>query len=527
MRTSLKPGRQFFRLALIITFLLSTLRLATPVQAITPVFVSPTGTGDCSQSSPCSLATGLTQVDPGGTLYAAAGTYTGSGDQVVLLNKTINFLGGWNSAPSGPVVLDPDLYESILDGEDESGRRVMTISGGASVQPLVDGWTIRNGNAGKTVEDPDCHAHAGHAYGCGGGIFVYEAQPTISHNLIMLNTALVQIDSIDVPGNGGGIYVDSSAGTIISGNTIRENNSQTEGDGWGAGIYIYNSGGTTAIFDNDIFGNEYSASIGDNHFGGGIMIYDNAGQIRIYNNYIHDNDPLDQGFYGTAIGFQYCDNDVIVEDNTITGNFGDTVIGLSYSSPIIQQNTIINPGAKTGIIFNDTSPGGTGQPARIYNNIIANHAQYNIYNLSLLYEETYAEFIHNTLANAPYGLYIYNLGTGSLSFDRGIISGHSVAGVVQTGSTGLVLSVSNTLFYGNGENGQTGDDPIFGDPLFVNAASGDYHLQVLSAAIDTVTDGGVAEDIDGDARPSSGRYDVGADEYFWPNIMFLPSILRP
>jgi hypothetical protein len=342
-----------------------------------------------------------------------------------------------------------------------------------------------------------------------------------------LNTALFQIDSIDVPGNGGGIYVDSSAGTVISGNTICENNSQTGGDGWGAGIYIYNSGGTTAIFDNDIYANEYSASAGYNHFGGGIMIYDNAGQIRIYNNYIHNNDPLIQGFYGTAIGFQYCDNDVIVEHNTITFNFGDNVIGLSYSSPIIQQNTIINPGAKTGIIFNNTGSDGPGQPARIYNNIITNHAQYNIYNYSLLGEETYAEFIHNTLANAPYGLYIYNTGTGLLSFDRGIISGHSMAGVLQTGSMDLVLSVSNTLFYENGENEQTGDDPIFGDPLFVNAASGDYHLQVLSAAINTVTDGGVAEDIDGDARPSSGRFDVGADEYFWPNIMFLPSILRP
>jgi hypothetical protein len=524
-------ARQVIRFSTLLIFFLMVTGPARQVQALGTVFVSEDGSGtSCSQDEPCSLANGLLQVDTGGTLYAAAGTYTvESGDQVVLLQRTIDFLGGWDGAPSGPIVRDPELYESILDGEND--RRVMTISDSSDVQPLVDGWTIRNGNAAELTGYGDCHAHASNALGCGGGIYVYEAQPTISHNRIMDNAAVVQSDSIvGKSGSGGGIYVDSSAGTIISGNTIRNNNSQTEGDGWGAGMYIYNSGGTTAIINNDIYENEdYDANEYHDHFGGGILIYYNNGQIRIYDNYIHNNDPLDQGYGGTAIGLQYCNNDVNIEENTITGNFGAKVIGLSYSSATIQQNTIINPGAVAGIFFNDTGLGGYEMPAQIQNNVIAGHEEYNIYNSSLLYEETYAEFIHNTLADAPYGFYIYNLGTGTISFDRGIISGHSLAGVNQTGDTKIVFTVSNTLFYDNESDGDTGTDPLLGDPRFSNPVGYDYHIQWDSAAINTVLDGGIDEDIDGDVRPyglSATPYDVGADEFIGLKF-FLPLIARP
>jgi hypothetical protein len=113
-----KP-QPFLRFTIIITFLLLAIQPNTPVQAEAIVFVSPAGGGtDCDQDSPCDLATGLTNVDAGGSLYAAAGNYFGAGDQVVLLDKTINFFGGWNGATVGPVVRDPAAYESILDGQD-------------------------------------------------------------------------------------------------------------------------------------------------------------------------------------------------------------------------------------------------------------------------------------------------------------------------------------------------------------------------------------------------------------------------
>jgi hypothetical protein len=61
---------------------------------------------------------------------------------------------------------------------------------------------------------------------------------------------------------------------------------------------------------------------------------------------------------------------------------------------------------------------------------------------------------------------------------------------------------------------------INADPLFVNAASGNYHLSSASACIDAGTDAGAPlADFEGDIRPVDGdgdavaTTDIGADEY--------------
>ena len=123
---AVSPAGIIARIFILIVFFLMVAPVRS-VSALSQVFVTPTGAGDCSQGSPCDLATGLSLVDTGGTLYAAAGTYTGkSGNQVVLLTKSINFLGGWDSNTSVPVVRDPETYVSILDGE--HARRVITVT---------------------------------------------------------------------------------------------------------------------------------------------------------------------------------------------------------------------------------------------------------------------------------------------------------------------------------------------------------------------------------------------------------------
>ena len=86
MRPRLNPVYLALCSVIVLTLLFSLTRINLSVQALASVFVTPSGAGDCSQADPCSLATGLSTVDEGGTLYAAAGTYTGSGNQVVLLD---------------------------------------------------------------------------------------------------------------------------------------------------------------------------------------------------------------------------------------------------------------------------------------------------------------------------------------------------------------------------------------------------------------------------------------------------------
>jgi hypothetical protein len=75
-----------------------------------------------------------------------------------------------------------------------------------------------------------------------------------------------------------------------------------------------------------------------------------------------------------------------------------------------------------------------------------------------------------------------------------------------------------------------GNNNLVADPLFVNPAANDYHIQKSSPAIDHCTTG-TSMDIDNHKRPSSfdittpARYDAGADEIYFTHI-YLPLIMR-
>ncbi len=78
----------------------------------------------------------------------------------------------------------------------------------------------------------------------------------------------------------------------------------------------------------------------------------------------------------------------------------------------------------------------------------------------------------------------------------------------------------NNLVFGNttlnyqGTTDQTGiNGNLSADPLFVNGATGDYHLQVGSPAINAGSSVGAPNvDFDGTLRPINGNWDIGAFE---------------
>ena len=59
----------------------------------------------------------------------------------------------------------------------------------------------------------------------------------------------------------------------------------------------------------------------------------------------------------------------------------------------------------------------------------------------------------------------------------------------------------------------TGSNPVIGNPLFVDAVNGDFHLQSNSPAIDNGTNVGILFDRDGVSIPQGSAPDIGAYEY--------------
>ena len=105
-------------------------------------------------------------------------------------------------------------------------------------------------------------------------------------------------------------------------------------------------------------------------------------------------------------------------------------------------------------------------------------------------------------------------------------------GVLLNTEAGGTLAITNTIIYYNGasiwlggnataqvaysnvEGGWPGEGNLSANPGFVDAASGDYHLQAWSPCIDAGTaDGAPDHDLDGTPRPQNAGYDMGAYEF--------------
>ena len=114
----------------------------------------------------------------------------------------------------------------------------------------------------------------------------------------------------------------------------------------------------------------------------------------------------------------------------------------------------------------------------------------------------------------------------SASILDNIIANHATG--IRSNGGGAAAEDFN-LFFNNASNTSagvtSGGSSFNGNPLFVSAASDDYHLSPASAAIDKASNLGIAEDFDGDLRPLFAGFDIGFDE-FRPQRLFLPLIVR-
>jgi hypothetical protein len=474
------PRLRHLTLAVVVTVLLASalclLSMSSPgvVRAnLGALFVKPSGGGTaCTQAAPCTLQTAVAQAQAGDVVYLAAGTYRAmDAGAVVTVTDGYTLYGGWDGAAAGPVVRDPAVHQSTVDGQDV--RQAVHIEG--SFTAGLDGLTITSGKAER-----------------GGGIYVRQATVVIRNNII---TACQTITHTTWAfGTGGGIYLEFAGPGRIANNRIANNTS-----GYGGGIYDWASAGLT-IADNEITANLARER------GGGILIEDAADIIR--GNLLANNHADGDG--GGALLW---DSDSTVDGNRFLHNSAHGGAGLSLGNGC-QANLVNNwiiQSSGDGILGGSSSP-------RIVNNTIVGNATPDM--------GTGIKVTASGAHGFPYAM--------ADGITNNIVSGFSY-GIAGSGTVTPTLDYNDVWNnrvrdYDLPAHVVSGTHTISLDPRLVAPAQGEAHLRPDSPCINAADPAGVPPapptDIDGDSRPFAGRVDIGADEFtrFWS--AFLPLLRR-
>ena len=421
------------------------------------IFVTPGGstTSGCIQSDPCDLPTAMSLAVEGDTLYFSPGTYYGSGtDPVLFIDKDLTLYGGWDGTTTTPIVVDPETYISILDGEN-TRRGIAVVSESA---PLIEGFTITHGQAYD-----------------GAGIYVVDSSPTIQKNIITDNHTIDGGFYDD--GRGGGIYIEDGTQVSLIDNIISENSA-----GFGGGYNSFYSNPTT--IQSNVFLNNAAS-----YRGGGMMIERPADIIK--NNIFEGNSTAGDG--GAIIIWSA---DPLIDANWFEANSALDGSALSLGNnarPGITNNVLVNQGGSTVSIY--------GSSPQFFNNTLVG---------TNIPSTKGVEMTGSAGCSPP--------ACPGGDFYNNIIAGFEVGFEIGTGDLGTLGLDNNAYWSNNQNYVlPSGVDPgvsnVFADPLFVNQVSMDYHLQPSSPCIDTGTAvGAPAEDFEGTLRPLGAGVDIGAFE---------------
>jgi hypothetical protein len=417
----------------------------------------------------------------GDEIWVAAGTYaehiknktTGSPGSEVAVDVAL--YGGFAGVETNRSERNYNSYFTILDGTN-SGV-VLTITAGAGLETLVDGFYITRGTAGiscsmssPTITNNFVYSNSGSGIYIGNYKFTSSTDyvfPVISHNTILYNTSSY----------GGGIHIYGARGLVsmpssapqITNNTIGWNTAGSTGGGIGS--YGHSS---PFIANNTIFAN--SAASGNDFTGGG------------------------GGIFATALseGNEHVDFAVsapVIVNNVITANAGG------------QLTNGIHTGG--GIHVKETD---IGVPFIANNSIAGNHGAGIWFSTSF---GNYAPVIQNNLV------------------------AFNTWGIEQLGNT-FPPTIRNNCVYGNALQGrntnyqgiadQTGlNGNISADPKLENYRFGQIHLQPDSPCIDAGSNDNIEagwQDIDGQARIQGGAVDIGADESIGTSWNFSVPIIH-
>lgn len=474
-------------------------------------YVATTGndvTGDGSIGTPWkTIWKGCNMSSNGDTLYIRGGTYTPT-KQIIILNKNG---AGWltiSNYPGEHVIINgsncPTGYylNSTIEIKNSAYIRLTGLNiehsklGGLAISTALtacnhirfDNGSIRNcssfgfksasGSSNITLEystiSNNHNNWSGVALSQEAISFSNTKDFYICHNTINKNHA--EIMDIKTGSNWGWIHDNSinTTGTyVIKGG---------EGYWGGMGIYI-DARGTlhnVSIYGNSFFGNNTGIELSTETAGH----YEN---ISIYNNIFNitnttGSKPTDKGRYGIFLG-----NEV-----------GSTQI---FKDIKIYSNTIY---CSLNNIYSSIKTSNDLTAARLKRLNITNNI-----------------FIKNNKTSGAFSYYM--LYFGNIASTDGIITlNNNLYYNYFAGATFRIHWKDGD--YDTSTPAKWGNNPLFVNPLLYSIATGDFHLNSTSPAVDAANSSLVpSTDYDGNPRPLGYGYDIGAYEYDDPFVINITS----
>lgn len=472
----------------------------------------------------------------GDTVLVAPGTYV----ENIIINQDIKVRSSGGSSvtiidgnQSGCVVNFQGLVtqqNGLLEGFTIYNGKNLTSSGGGIACNWPASPTIRNNficdnitdyNGGgiwcatspKIIKNTIINNRSTSNYG--GGICcenptttLIAEQPIIEENLVQSNVCFF---------NGGGIYTESEA--IIRYNIIQGNG--TSSNGGGGGIYCMFAQliqPTKPTIEKNVI----QSNVTQGYYGGGIYIQGHLCEAKILYNVIKENQAGCANIPGNGGGIAVLACSAVINGNSIRDNYAFGNGGGLYAERITKIDVDITFENNTFSSNTCQVDGGGICFVRPYSNlflrnntVVENESQEG-HGGGIYYSDTYNDQSVLTIRNS---IYWNNSAPGHI-LDSGheiyISEGENVDinySDVREGNTSpyVVVVDSCNLLWGNKMLESQ-------DPLFADAANGDYHLSKLSPCINRGCDSAPALDINEHIRPQMGSIDIGSDEYTYASV---------